>query len=201
MAPKIIAVSGSARKESLNKKLLALAVAEAERQGLEVTVVDLRDYTMPLYDGDDEEENGLPEAAKALKQLFIAHDGLLISSPEYNSSISPLLKNTLDWISRPESDDEPSLIAYRGKLAALLSASPGNLGGLRGLIPLRMLLENIGVMVIPQQFCLSQAQAAFQENGEFKNPNQQKKVVDVISSFTEKLNLIGNKLTSTSSRA
>jgi len=193
MAPKIIAFSGSSRKESLNKKLLAIAIAEAKAQGAEVTLVDLRDYEMPLYNGDWEEENGLPEATKKLKKLFIEHDGLLISAPEYNSSLSPLLKNTIDWISRPESDDEPSLIAYRDKVTALISASPGNFGGMRGLIPLRMLLGNIGVTVIPEQFCLSQAHAAFQEDGTFKNPNQQKQVVNVVTSLVTKLNKLGGK--------
>lgn len=192
--PKIIAFSGSSRKASLNKKLLAIAVAEAKSQGAEVTVVDLKDYEMPLYNGDLEDEKGLPEAAKKLKKLFTEHDGLLIAAPEYNSSITPLLKNTIDWISRPESDDEPSLIAYRDKVAALISASPGNFGGLRGLVPLRMLLGNIGVTVIPEQFCLGQAQAAFQEDGSFKNPNQQKQVVNVVTSLVVKLNKLGKTL-------
>jgi NAD(P)H-dependent FMN reductase len=127
---------------------------------------------MPLYDGDLEAEQGLPENAKKLKAMFKANDGLLISSPEYNSSFSPLLKNTLDWVSRTEGD-EPSLAAYSGKVAALVSASPGRLGGLRGLVHVRSMLSNIDVLVIPDQEALGGAHKAFNVNGTMTDAERQ----------------------------
>lgn len=119
---------------------------------------------MPIYDGDLEASSGLPESAKRLKTLMKEHQGFLIASPEYNSSVSPLLKNTIDWCSRSE-PGEASLAAYRGKAAGLLAASGGALGGLRGLIALRMILGNIGVHVLPNQFALPKAHEAFHPDG------------------------------------
>lgn len=167
--PNIIAFAGSARRESLNARVLRVAAEGAVEAGAEVQVVDLADYPMPLYDGDLERDQGLPAAAGELKAVFRAGDGFLIASPEYNSSITPLLKNTIDWVSRAESDDEPGLVAYRGKVAALLSASPGRLGGLRGLVHLRAILGNIGVHVIPAQRAISGAAKAFDEQGAMVN--------------------------------
>ncbi|MCE9518722.1 MAG: NAD(P)H-dependent oxidoreductase, partial [Verrucomicrobia bacterium] len=130
--PKILAFAGSTRAGSFNKKLIRIAADAARAAGAEVTLIDLRDYPLPLFDGDLEDENGLPENAKKLKALMRESDGFLISSPEYNSSITAVLKNAIDWASRQETDDEPSLVAFRGKAAVLMSASPGALGGLRG---------------------------------------------------------------------
>ncbi len=165
ITPKILAFAGSTRKDSFNKKLVRIAVAGAKQAGAEVALIDLADYPLPLYDGDLEEREGLPEKAKELKKIFIEHDGFLISSPEYNSSISGVLKNTIDWVSRPEPSDTVNLAAFRGKSAALMSASPGGLGGLRGLVHLRALLNNIFVLVIPEQVSISQASEAFDANG------------------------------------
>jgi chromate reductase len=111
-----------------------------------------------------------------MKELFISHDGFLIASPEYNSSISGLLKNAIDWASRAERDDEPPLLCFRGKAAALMSASPGSLGGLRGLAALRSILGNIGVLVLPTQVAIAHAHEAFSEDGLLKNPKQQASV-------------------------
>jgi chromate reductase, NAD(P)H dehydrogenase (quinone) len=167
--PKILAFTGSLRKESVNKKVLDIAIEGAlESQG-DVTFLSLKDYPLPLYDQDVEEKDGIPENAKELKNILRDHDGLLIASPEYNSSYSAALKNVIDWTSRPESSDEPMLECYRGKVAAIMSASPGALGGLRGLSQLRFLLENIFVFVIPQQQALPSAFAAFDENGNLKD--------------------------------
>src|SRR5688572_20474350 len=121
--PHVLAFAGSTRSESFNKQLVRLAAEDARAAGAEVTVIDLRDLPLPLFDEDLETENGLPENAKKLKALLREHDGFLIASPEYNSSISSVLKNAIDWASRPESDDEPPLVAFRGKVAALMSAS------------------------------------------------------------------------------
>src|SRR5579862_9258125 len=129
--PKIVAFAGSLRAGSFNKKLLAIAVEAARAAGAEVTVADLRELALPIFDQDIEDASGLPAGAKKFKSLLTASDGFLIASPEYNSSITGALKNAIDWASRGESDDEPPLVAYRGKAAALCAASPGALGGLR----------------------------------------------------------------------
>jgi NAD(P)H-dependent FMN reductase len=130
---------------------------------------------MPLYDGDLEAEQGLPEKAVELKALFGAHDGLLLACPEYNSSITPLLKNTIDWVSRPAEGEAP-LAAFDGKAAALLTASPGALGGLRGLVHVRSILGNIRVLVLPTQVAVSKADEAFGEDGELVDPKRQASV-------------------------
>lgn len=156
MTPTILAFAGSTRTGSFNRQALAHAVAGAREAGAEVTLIDLRDYTLPLYNGDLEESHGLPEAAVRLKALFKAHQGLLLACPEYNSSITPLLKNTLDWVSRAH-DGESGLVPYEGKLAALVAASAGNLGGLRGLRHVREILTTLQMLVIPKQMGLARA--------------------------------------------
>ncbi len=173
-APKILAFAGSARAGSFNRKLVNIAVEGARQAGAEVTLVNLGDFDMPIYHGDLEDSEGIPQGALAFKKLLLEHDGLLIASPEYNSAFSPLLKNCIDWASRATEDDEPALAAYRGKVAAVMSASPGGLGGLRGLVFLRMLLENIGVMVLPKQRAISKAYEAFDENGDLKDERERK---------------------------
>ncbi|MFN3651415.1 MAG: NADPH-dependent FMN reductase [Armatimonadota bacterium] len=170
--PRILAFAGSLRAGSYNKTLVRIAARAAREAGAEVTYLDLREYPLPIYDGDLEEAEGLPENARRLKALFKAHDGLLISAPEYNSSITAALKNTLDWVSRPE-PDEPALAAYQGKVAALMSASPGALGGLRGLVHVRAILENIGVLVLPGQVAVPRAHEAFDEEGQLREERQQ----------------------------
>jgi len=163
--PRILAFAGSARKDSFNVKLVHIAAAGARAAGAEVTVLDLNDFPMPLFNQDLEATDGPPPQASRLKEIMRAHGGLLIASPEYNSSISPLLKNTIDWVSRP-ADGEQMLAAYQGKVAGLMSASPGRLGGLRGLVHLRSILSNIGVLVIPDQVAVGEAGAAFDDSGD-----------------------------------
>jgi len=174
--PKILAFAGSTRSASYNKLLVRVAADAARAVGAEVTLLDLRDFPLPLFDEDLESEHGLPDNAKKLKALFRDHDAFLIASPEYNSSITAVLKNALDWASRGESDDEPALSAYRGKTAALLSASPGALGGLRGLVHLRAILGNIGVIVLPDQVALPKAHEAFDAAGQLKEERPAKQV-------------------------
>ena len=185
MGIKLLFLAGSSRKESLNKKLARHAASIAEKEDVTVTFIDLKDYDMPIYNGDLEAESGLPEKAKSLKKLFIEHDGLFIASPEYNSSLAPLLKNSLDWISRKENEDEPALIAFKGKVVAISAASPGGLGGLRGLVPLRMMLGNIGVYVTPTQAALSKASESFDENGKLVNEQQAAMVDKVVTELIE----------------
>jgi NAD(P)H-dependent FMN reductase len=175
-SPKIVAFAGSTRTGSFNKKLVALAAAAAREAGAEVAVVDLRDLALPLFDEDLEAASGLPAGAKEFKAVLRGSDGFLIASPEYNSSVTAALKNAIDWASRTESDDEPPLAAYRGKAAALFAASPGALGGLRGLVHLRSILGNIGVHVLPDQVCINTAHEAFAEDGSLKDERRAKQV-------------------------
>lgn len=162
--PRILAFAGSTRADSFNRRLVALAAEKARAAGAEVTLLELAEFELPLYDGDREAAEGLPPGAVRLKALMVEHDAFLIACPEYNGSITPLLKNAIDWASRA-ADGEPPLVAYRGKLAALLAASPGALGGLRGLVHVRAILSGIGVLVTPGQFALSAAHKAFTDGG------------------------------------
>lgn len=177
MANKILMFAGSARKDSVNKKLILAAEAIAKTQGAEVTNIDLKDYPLPIYDGDIEEENGCPENAKKICKLISEHDYMLISSPEYNGLPSPLLKNVIDWVSRVD------VKVYDGKIAAIISASPGGLGGFRGLNHLRTLLTNLNVITTPKQIALGGAFTAFAEDGSLNDSNNHDMLSDVISSL------------------
>jgi chromate reductase len=169
-APRILAFAGSTRRDSWNKKLVKIAADAARAAGAEVTLVDLRDLPMPLFDEDLEKE-GTPENATRWKKLLIEHQGMLISSPEYNSSISGVLKNAIDWASRPKAGEAP-LVAFKGKVAGLMAASPGALGGLRGLVTVRSILGNIGTLVLPDQIAISKAHEAFDGDGKLKDEKQ-----------------------------
>lgn len=186
MTPKILAFAGSSRDGSHNAKLLEVAVGGARAAGAEVTVVNLRELRLPLFDEDLERIEGLPEGAGELKKLMTAHQGFLIACPEYNSSITPALKNAIDWASRPLAGEVP-LACFAGKVAAIMSASPGKLGGLRGLVHVRAILSNVKVLVIPDQVAVGEAQNVFNSDGGLKSKDQQKiveglgaKVADLI---------------------
>ena len=166
---KILAFAGSTRTDSTNKKLLAIAAEAAKTAGAQVTMVDLRDYPLPIYDGDDEEANGVPENAMKLKALFKEHQGLLIATPEYNTSISGVLKNTIDWVTRPVEGEE-FLECFNGKTAGLVSATLGPFGGLRAQAHLRQILRGINVLVIPQHWCVGSAtDDSFDDAGNLKD--------------------------------
>ncbi len=169
---KILAFSGSARKDSYNQKLVKIAAAGAEKAGAEVTLINLADFPMPIFNQDLESATGMPDEAREFKRLLIDHDGFLIASPEYNSAFSPLLKNAIDWASRREGDETP-LLAYKGKVAAIMSASPGALGGLRGLMFLRVVLSNIGVTVLASQHAVPGAAQAFNAQGSLLDAQMQ----------------------------
>jgi NAD(P)H-dependent FMN reductase len=162
--PKILAFAGSLRADSYNKKLVKIAAKGAEAAGAQVTYLDLRDYPLPVFDEDLEKTDGMPTSGRKIKDLMLAHDGWLLSCPEYNSSITAALKNTIDWASRKEEGETP-LQCFAGKAACLMSASPGALGGLRGLVVVRMLLSNINMIVLPDQIAVSQAMNAFNPDG------------------------------------
>lgn len=176
--PKILAITGSIRKESYNLKVLKAAIEGAEQSGAKVTLLDLNDYMLPIYDQDfkKEQEQGLPEKVIKLKNHMRSHDGFLVASPEHNGSISVTLKNIIDWTSRKDSPDEPFLDCYNGKTAVIMSASPSGLGGLNGLKHLRDILTHINVLVLPQQVAIPDAYSVIDEEGVFKNEKKRDSV-------------------------
>jgi len=165
---RILVFAGSARRDSLNKKLARAATAFAAEAGAEASFVDLDDYPIPLYHGDLEAAAGMPENAVKLREKFLAHDALLIASPENNSSMTALLKNTIDWLSRDLREgkgDDSGLAPWRGKVAGLMAASPGAFGGVRALPHLRQVLATLGVTVLGAQVALPRAHEAFAADG------------------------------------
>ena len=179
MTVKVLVFAGSARRGSLNKKLARVAAGAATAAGGEVTFVDLDDFPMPVYHGDLEAAQGMPPEALRLREVFMAHDALLIASPENNQSVSSLLKNTLDWLSRSLGDGKgpnSGLAPYKGKLAGLVAASPGPFGGVRGLPHLRQILSSLGVTVLGAQVAIARADQAFDDDGALKDPHHVKAV-------------------------
>ncbi len=168
--PKILVFAGSIRTGSFNARLAANAAKQLALLGAEVTHISLADYPMPLYDGDLEARSGQPQNAVKLKQLFMAHGGIFIASPEYNASVTPLLKNTLDWISRVREGREMPLAAYKERVFALGGASNGAYGAMRSLLALRQVLEiGCGALVIPDQIAVPRAADAYDENDNLKD--------------------------------
>ena len=167
---RIVAFSGSVRRDSFNQRLVALAARGAKQAGAVTMVVSLREFGLPVYDADHEAEQGIPAVALALKALLAEADGLLIAAPEYNSSITALLKNTLDWLSRPAPGESPfAFTGLRGKVAGLMSASTGRLGGLRGLNHVREILTQLFVLVPAEQVSIPFADQAF-DGAELTDP-------------------------------
>jgi NAD(P)H-dependent FMN reductase len=181
---KILAFAGSTRVDSFNKKLVKIAASGARAAGAQVTCLDLRDLPMPIYDGDLEIQQGLSDNVKKFRALLMGHDGLLISAPEYNSGVSGVLKNAIDWASRPLPGEAP-LACFTGKVAVLMSASPGVLGGLRGLVQVRSILSNIQVLVLSQQMAIPKADEAFNADGTLRDVKQQDAIEALGSSLAE----------------
>ena len=181
---RILAFSGSLREGSLNMKLVRNAATGARAAGAEVTELDMRELPLPVYSGDLEAAEGLPDNARKLKGLLKEHDGFLIGSPENNSMFSSAIKNMVDWTSWTE-QDEPPLVCFRGKIAAIMSASPGGLGGLRGLPHLRLMLENISVLVIPEQKAIPAAHEAFDGDGRLSDAKQRDAVEKIGARLVE----------------
>jgi chromate reductase, NAD(P)H dehydrogenase (quinone) len=165
----ILALSGSSRRDSVNQRLLDQAALGAHAAGSEVTSIRLSDFELPLYDADWEAEHGLPNGAEALKTLLAGHQGLLIATPEHNGGYTALLKNALDWMSRPSG-------FAGGKVAALISASPGLLGGMKSQLSLQIVLGKLGVLVIPDSFALGAAHQAFDAQGRLRDASVEKAV-------------------------
>ena len=185
--PRILVFGGSLRLESYNQKLAALAAEAAHVEGAEVSLIALRDHRLPLFDEDHEEAEGKPAAAKKLKELFVRSHGFIIASPEYNSGITGALKNTIDWVSRADSDDEPPLLAFKGKSAAIIAASPGGYGGARSLAQLRTLLENIHVDVIGGEVTIPKAHEAFTPDDRLVDGAQMVAVERLVGKLVAKL--------------
>lgn len=189
MAVKVLAFAGSLRAGSFNKLLVKQAMEGARAAGADVTYLDLRDLPLPIFDEDLEKSGGLPPNARTLKDLLIGHQALLISSPEYNSSISAALKNAIDWASRPVPGEKP-MACFAGKIAGIMAASPGALGGLRGLVHLRAILGNIQTLVIPEQIAIVKAHEAFAADGTLKDAKQAETVRGIgakVAALTQKL--------------
>lgn len=183
--PKVLAFAGSLRADSYNKKLVKIAARGAEEAGAVVTYINLNDYPLPLYNQEIEDSQGLPENALKIKELMWKNDGFLISSPEYNSSLPAAFKNMIDWASRQATKDEVYLSCFIDKVVMLMSASPGQLGGLRNLVHVRAMFNNIYSIVLPQQKCISQADNAFDATGNLKDPKQQKEILNLGKKLTE----------------
>jgi NAD(P)H-dependent FMN reductase len=178
---RLLFFAGSTREGSYNKKLARLAQHVATANGIEGVFVDLRDYPMPLYNGDLEANEGPPLKAQEFKALLTEYPGVFIATPEYNSSIPPLLKNTIDWVTRVRAKGETGLEVYKSRVFAISGASPGYYGAMRSLLTLRQILEvGVGATVIPQQLALPRANDAFDEDGSLKDKAQQILLKDVV---------------------
>lgn len=192
MPVKILVIPGSLRTGSYNVRLAALAVKELTLADADVSRISLADYPLPLYDADLEAKAGPPRDAVKLKQMMMAHQGVFIASPEYNASITPLLKNTIDWISRVRERGEPPLAAYKERVFALGSASPGRFGGIRSLLALRQALEiGCGALVIPEQVSVAQAEQAFDERDNLRDENTAAQLRKVLRRLIEMARQVG----------
>ncbi len=171
-APKILVVAGSLRSGSHNARLAALAAKELALAEADVTRISLADYPLPLFDADFAADAGLPRNAVQLKHMLAAHQGVFIASPEYSASVTPLLKNAIDWISRVRERGEPTYAAFKGRVFAIGAASPAAAGGLRSLMALRQILElGCGALVIPEQVTVARPDQAFDEMDNLKDEN------------------------------
>jgi chromate reductase, NAD(P)H dehydrogenase (quinone) len=169
--PKILVIPGSLRARSYNARLAALATKELTLADADVTRISLDDYPLPIYDADLAEKSGPPQHAVKLKQLMSAHQGVFIASPEYNASITPLIKNTIDWISVVRERGEPPLAAYQNRVFALGGASPRSTGVVQSLLALRQVLAvGCRALVIAEQLSVPNAEQAFDEMDELKDP-------------------------------
>ncbi|EIM73933.1 NADPH-dependent FMN reductase [Nitratireductor aquibiodomus RA22] len=194
MTPKILVFAGSIRTGAFSGQTADAAMKELAQQGAEVTRISLADYPLPIMDQDLEKDKGIPENAYRLGRLIAAHDGVLIASPEYNASIPPLLKNTIDWVSRISKDGGKPLRPWAGKSIGLCSSSDGNFAGIRGLYHLRAVLMNCKADIITQQCSVARAQDAFDENGDFRDDRTRGMMEAVCSSLIERARLTSTRV-------
>lgn len=184
MPDRILVLAGSLRRASLNKKLAAAMAEALTDAGADVRLLDLADHRLPVYDGDLEDAEGVPEAAQRLGAEMREAAALVFVCPEYNSSISAPLKNAIDWVSRPVGDT-PGSAAFRDKLVTLLAASPGALGGLRGLAHVRAILSHMGCVVLPGQYALAGADKAFDEQDRLTDDKARARVEKLAGQLVE----------------
>ena len=178
---RILAFSGSTRRDSFNQRLVAIAATAAADAGSETTLVSLNELPMPLYDADLEATEGLPETARSFRNLLKAADGILIASPEYNGGMSAVLKNAIDWSTRsdPTCGKEEPLIAWRGKVVGIMACSPGRLGGLRGLTHVRTILSGLGSLIVPDQVAVPGVHELFGTGKTLSNEHLQTSVAAI----------------------
>jgi NAD(P)H-dependent FMN reductase len=176
---KLLAFAASLRSGSWNRKLIAVAVEIATGSGVEVDHADFREFEMPIYDADLQAAKGIPAGAQEMGRRIAAADGLMIASPEYNFSLPGTLKNAIDWVSRLKP------MPLRGKTGLLLSASNGQVGGIRGLWQLRIPLEGLGVTLHPDMYTLPWAEKQFDESGGLKEPERQERLVKAVKTYLE----------------
>ena len=169
-ALKILVIPGSLRTGSLNARLAATAASEFAQAGVEVTRISLADFPLPIYDGDLQTKSGVPKNAVNLKRMIGAHHGVLIVTPEYNSSVPPLVKNTIDWVSRVQDVHETRGQVFRERAFAIAAASESRLGGTRSLAALRLILTACHANVIPNQLALSFASQAYDDMDRLRHP-------------------------------
>ena len=183
--PKILVLSGSTRSGSVNVRLAGTITRELTLLDCEVTRISLEDYSLPIYNGDLETQEGVPDNAVKLAKLFSSHDGVYIVSPEYNGSLTPLLKNTIDWISRVKPGEE-NIVPYRGTVCAIAAASPGAMGGISMLYHLRDILVRLGMLVISEQVAVGGAADAFDDLDKIKNERVAGFLTDACKSLVDK---------------
>lgn len=183
MATKILVFAGSNRAGSYNARLSMAAAKELAILGADVTRISLTDYPIPLFDENLKQDKGIPEHALKLGRLVAAHQGVFICSPEYNSSVTPLLKNTIDWLSVISTDGDAPLKPWKGRVVALGSASNGQLGGVRGLYHLRSIMMNVGTQIVTEQCSVSKASSLLGENGELDDAATAEKLRAVCASL------------------
>lgn len=174
---RILAFAASLKEQSLNRRLLKLAAGIAEAGGAQVEIADFRDFVCPNYDADLEAEEGVPAGAVLLGRRLNEVDGILLSSPEYNSSLPGTLKNTIDWVSRLKP------LPWRGKSGVLLAVSDGAFGGIRGLWQLRIPLEVLGVALMPDMYVLPMGKTAFKEDGTLVEAARQERLERVVAGY------------------
>lgn len=191
--PRILVFAGSNRTGSYNAKLAGAITKMLAAMKCDVTRITLRDYEMPLYDADLEDAKGPPEAAVKLARLFTEHDAVIVVSPEYNNSIPPLVKNTLDWVSVVKTDGKSDLAPYRNKIAAIASASPGAFGGARCLMHLRAVLVNVGCLVVSEQMSVPRAADAFEDDETLSDKRAEGLMEKLCKSVIEKSALLNRR--------